>query len=158
MSAFRVINGCPCNARLAAYIALLVEETGTTVNSLYRGDDAADILHRHHHHTQAEIYASSPPGVANPPGRSTHELRSDGVAYAGPIGRRLDWWQNGVDVNDVDVGRMKAAARSHGWELFQPYPSSHVEFHHLNLKAIPHPPSLRTRLRLIRLRATLPRR
>lgn len=41
---FRVIQGCPINARLAPYIELLRQEAHATINSLYRGEDAAAIL------------------------------------------------------------------------------------------------------------------
>lgn len=157
MARFRVISGCPCNERLAPYIELLRRETNCAINSIYRGADAASILHAHGHHTQAELYASLPAGTANPPGRSTHELRSDGVAYPGPLGRQLDWWQQGVDVNDSDVGKVEAAARSHGWHLKQPYKSG-VEYHHLNFAAVPRPASARSRLKLIWLRHILPTR
>ncbi len=155
MSNFLVIQGCPCNPMIAPYFALLVAETRATVNSIYRGEDAAAILHAHGHHTQAELYRELPPGTANPPGRSTHELRSDGVAYSGPVGRHLEWWQQGIDVNDSDVRRMIAAAERHGWHMWQPYHAG-VEFHHLNFY---HQPRARgwTRARIIRYRATLPR-
>jgi hypothetical protein len=141
---------------IAPYFALLAKEARATVNSIYRGSDAAAILHRHGKHTQAELYRTLPPGTANPPGRSTHELRSDGAAYAGPIGRKLEWWQQGIDVNDGDVERMMREARKHGWDLFQPYHSG-VEFHHLNFRHRPVPRGA-TRARIILLRRTLPRR
>jgi hypothetical protein len=155
MSNFLVIQGCPCNNMIAPYFALLVKEAGATVNSIYRGNDAASLLHAHGKHTQAELYATLPRGTANPPGRSTHELRSDGVAYAGPIGRELEWWQQGIDVNDGDVRRMKACAEKRGWVLAQPYQAG-VEFHHLNFRHRPVPRGV-TRLRIIHLRRTLPR-
>lgn len=154
MSSFRVIDGCPCNATLAPYIELLRRETMATVNSIYRGEDAAAILHRHGKHTQAELYATMPAGTCNPPGRSTHELRSDGVAYSGPVGRQLEWWQQGFDVNDGDVKRLIRAAERHGWVLFQPYQSG-TEFHHLNFRRRPIS-RLRDKPRLIVIRATLP--
>lgn len=157
MPDFRVINGCPVNATIAPYIALLVHDTGATVNSLYRGQDAEGILHAHGKHSQRELYATLPRGVANPPGRSTHELRSDGVAYPGPVGRQLEWWQQGIDVNDRDVARMIRAARARGWDLAQPYKAG-VEFHHLNFRSRPRPKGPRTLAKLIQLRATLPRR
>lgn len=146
----RVIQGNPVNDAIAPYIEYLRRLSDATVNSLYRGQDAAAILHRHGKHTQAEIHLALP-GISNPPGRSTHELRSDGVAYAGPVGRRLEWWQQGIDVNDSDVGRMKEHARRHGWELFQPYTRG-VEFHHLNFRHRPvaRGPLLRARLVVIR--------
>jgi hypothetical protein len=141
---------------IGPYFALLAKEAKATINSIYRGSDAAWLLHRYGKHTQAELYATLPAGTANPPGRSTHELRSDGVAYGGPVGRHLEWWQQGIDVNDGDVRRMIKAAESHGWHLFQPYHAG-VEFHHLNFY---HKPVARrvARARIIYLRRTLPRR
>ena len=157
MTAFRVIDGCPCNPLIAPYFALLLHEVGAHANSIYRGQDAAAILHHHGHHTQAELYATMPAGTCNPPGRSTHELRSDGVAYPGPVGRQLSWWQQGIDVDDYYVPAMKYAAHRHGWWLHQPYTSG-VEFHHLNFVYCPHPASHRSAAKLQWLRATLPRR
>lgn len=161
MSNFRVIQGCPCNPTLAPYIALMADEIKSPVNSIYRGADAEWILKRHGHQSQRELYNGwirKLPGYlpANPPGRSTHELRSDGAAYAGPVGRKLAWWQQGFDVNDNEVERWKSIARTHGWILFQPYRSG-LEFHHLNFYKRPRPASLRSRLKIIHLRATLPR-
>lgn len=154
--AFRVINGCPCNATVAAYFEILRQDTRAQVNSIYRGADAAHILHRHGRHTQAEIYRTSPPGVANPPGRSTHELRSDGSAYPGPVGRPLAWWQQGLDCNDADVPHMIHAAKARGWVLHQPYGSG-VERHHLNFARKPRPKGPRTVAKLIAARRRLPR-
>lgn len=160
MSDFRVVQGCPVNRLIAPYIALLVNETGATVNSLYRGESAKSILHRHGKHTQGELYTMYLQGhgnPANPPGRSTHELRSDTVAYKGPLGRQLQWWQQGIDVNDSDVPKMIAAAKRHGWDLFQPYKSG-SEFHHINFKSRPKPRNRRERLKIAMLRARLPRK
>ncbi len=154
MGDFRVIQGCPCNPLIAPYFELLVKEAGAQVNSIYRGEDAAEILHAHGKHTQAEIHATLPK-ESNPPGQSTHELRSDGVAYPGPVGRKLEDWQQGLDVNDGDIGRMKERARAHGWELFQPYPNT-KEFHHLNFTRRPQARGA-LRARIILIRARLPR-
>ncbi len=156
MSNLRIVNGSPCDKRVAAYFALLLRETKAHVNSIYRGQDAAMLLHRYGQHTQAEIHRMYP-DISNPPGRSTHELRSDGVAYAGPIGRRIQWWGQGIDVNDSDVPHMIAAARRHGWSMWQPYRRG-VEFHHLNFAQAPHPRNARDRFNLLWLRARLPRR
>jgi hypothetical protein len=71
---------------------------------------------------------------ANPPGRSTHELRSDGVPYLGPIGRPLAWWQLGLDVSDP-VGLVATLNRL-GYPAFRPY-SSPSEAHHVNLRRSP---------------------
>jgi hypothetical protein len=153
---FVVVQGSPCNLTAAPYFALLTRETHSTVNSIYRGDDARGILRAHGKHTQRELYKTLPTGVANPPGRSTHELRSDGVAYPGPIGRKLQWWQQGIDVNDNNVLSMILDARWHNWLLWQPYKAG-VEWHHLNFRKRPIGRAV-DRPKLIRLRATLPRR
>jgi hypothetical protein len=41
---FRIVGGCPVNATLAPYIEILRRETGCTINSLYRGNDARALL------------------------------------------------------------------------------------------------------------------
>lgn len=155
MTDLRTIQGSPCNATLAPYIALLVKDTHATVNSIYRGQDAAAILHRHGKHTQAEIHQEKP-AISNPAGVSTHELKSDGVAYMIPRGGNLQWWQEGFDVNDGDVDAMKRRAQHYGWVLFQPYKRG-IEFHHLNFA---HQPTCKglLRVRIIAIRATLPRK
>lgn len=71
---------------------------------------------------------------ANRPGQSTHELRSDGHAYRGPVGRPLAWWQLGLDVSeDAQLVRI---ARRLGYDLRHPYRSG-AEAHHVNLYANP---------------------
>jgi hypothetical protein len=157
MTSLRVIQGSPFRAAIAPYYAILVKDTGATVNSGYRGVDAARILHKRGKHTQAELYATLPPGVANPPGFSSHEGFSDGnPIFHTPRGRRLAWWQDGIDVNDSDVPHMIHAARLRGWTLVQPYTSG-AEVHHLNFARKPRPQGPRTMAKLIHLRATLPR-
>lgn len=71
---------------------------------------------------------------ANPPGRSTHELRSDGVAYRGPVGRPLAWWQLGLDVTEPE--QLIRVCSQLGFSLRQPY-SSGSERHHVNLRKSP---------------------
>lgn len=156
---FRTVQGCPVGRNLAPYIAIVVNDAHATVNSIYRGKDAEALLNRHGKHSQAQLYAMYLNGTgapANQPGFSTHEQKSDGVAYTVPHGHDLGWWQVGFDVNDSDVDRCITAARRFGWILHRPYPSG-SEFHHLNFKVQPHP-TPRTALRILRLRATLPRR
>jgi len=158
---FRVVNGCPVGKDIAPYIAIVTADAGATANSIYRGADAQAILTAHGHQSQAQLYAgfeAHKPGFlpANPPGFSTHELKSDGAAYpSGPRGGQLQWWQEGFDVDDDKVDAVKAAGLAHGWDLFQPY-SSGTEFHHLNFRAEPKP-TPRTAARILKLRATLPR-
>lgn len=128
---YSVIDECPCPKPMYPLLKKLKRETGCTYESIYRGTDVEKLLEHYGKHDQAWLYAHLPAGTANPPGRSTHELRSDGVAYAGPIGRKLVWWQCGIDIDDAHVDAVIAAARKHGWTLFRPYGAG-VEFHHVN--------------------------
>jgi hypothetical protein len=131
---YAVIDGCPCPRPLYPILRKLQKETGCTFNSIYRGDDVAGILHRNGKHTQRELFEELPPGTANPPDRGTHILLGDGVV--GELHEKLPFWECGIDVNDSDVARVIAAARRHGWRMYQPYPSG-TEFHHINFAAKP---------------------
>jgi hypothetical protein len=73
---------------------------------------------------------------ANPPGRSTHELHSDGVPYRGPIGRPLHWWQLGLDVTYAE--QLVAILAHRGYRAFQPYRDGR-ERHHVNFRRNPWP-------------------
>lgn len=162
MASYRAIDGCPIDARLAPYVDMILKRAGQSANSIYRGSAAAaaQILHAHGKHTQAELYATLPPGVADRPGTSTHELRSDGVAYAGPSGRKLAWWQQGIDsgANDSASRRaIDAAAAHYGWAVFHPYAAG-VEGHHWNFKRRPRPHGLKQLREIIKLRRELPKR
>lgn len=70
------------------------------------------------------------PNPANSPGHSTHELRSDGVAYRGPVGRPLVWWKLGLDVTEWD--ELLHVLHELGYLAKQPYHSG-SELHHVNL-------------------------
>jgi hypothetical protein len=155
---FRTVQGCPVGKLQAPYIAIIVNDAQATVNSIYRGTDAEAILNAHGKHSQAQLWdlfihhGGTP---ANQPGFSTHEQKSDGVAYPQVIrGHDLSWWQVGFDVNDTDVLNCMRVAGSHGWYLFRPYHSG-VEFHHLNFAAEPKEGNLADRIH--NLRDTLPR-
>jgi hypothetical protein len=155
---FRVIDGNPFPRSIAPYFAILKADVpGSFINSGYRGDDAAHILNKFGKHTQRQIFASSPPGVANPPGYSSHELRSDGnPAYHGvPRGSAIPEWQCGIDINDQFVSAWIGAAKKRGWILMRPY-SAGVEYHHLVFQKQPRPQGPKTMAKLIHLRATLP--
>lgn len=158
---FRVINGCPCPKNIAPYIAIVLSDARASANSIYRGSDAEKILNAHGHSSQAQLFAgweARRPGFlpANPPGFSTHELKSDAAAYPNvPRGHDLPWWGQGFDVNDADVPHVITAAARYGWVLWRPYPTG-SEFHHLNFKRQPKP-TRKTAARIIRLRLTLPR-
>lgn len=140
MSGYVIVGGCVAPAQQAPFLVRLQKETGCVYDSIYRGDDARDLLHSLGKHTQAEIYweyeHGLEPNPANPPGQSTHELRSDGVAYAGPVGRVLEWWQCGIDIDDGHVIAFTAAAHRDGYVVFGPYHSG-SEYHHRNFERMP---------------------
>lgn len=134
---YAVIDGCPCPRPMYPLLRKLEKETGCSFNSIYRGDDVAALLHRNGKSTQRELYEKFLRGEgapANPPTLGTHILIGDGTV--GRVGERLRWWRCGIDVNDSDVSELIAAAKRHGWELYQPY-SSPSEFHHLNFRRRP---------------------
>src|SRR5207237_10658943 len=112
---FVVIDNCPVPAEIAEQVKALKRDVPSAVlQSAYRGDQAAGLLKRLGKSTQAMLYNGwlhHLPGFnpANPPGRSTHELRSDGVAYRGPVGRPIAPWGCGLDWNDSDVPKLIAA-------------------------------------------------
>jgi hypothetical protein len=138
------VQGNPVPWRLAKVIGPALKESGATLLSGYRGPDRAarKILRKHGKHTQGELYIGwlkRLPGFnpANPPGLSTHELRSDGRAY--PYrhpGAPLAWWQLGMDVDDAHVDRFLKALRRRGVQAWRPYPGSR-EYHHVNIRAEP---------------------
>jgi lysozyme len=74
---------------------------------------------------------------ANPPGRSSHELRSDGSAGFGgrAAGTKLAWWELGIDVGDSSGLLSHLAALD--YKIQRTYPGSQKEFHHLNFTASP---------------------
>lgn len=139
---FVVIDNCPVPDYMAPVVRQLKRDVPSAVlQSCYRGDLATNLLKRLHKSTQAMLYYGflhRLPGYnpANPPGRSTHELHSDGVAYSGPVGRPLKQWQVGFDFNDGAVDALIKAARRHGWELWRPYPAG-SERHHVNFAKRP---------------------
>jgi hypothetical protein len=157
---FRVINGCPAPEDIAPYIALVLRRAHQEASSIYRGDDAKAILHRHGKHTQREIHESDP-DISNPPGYSPHELRSDGIANPRVRrGGRLEEWQVGVDSGDnsnVDKAAVRRAAAHYGWKVKHPYRRG-VEGHHWCFAERPkaRSPYMRAKIRLVR--ARLPRR
>lgn len=136
---YAILDDCPVPKPLYPILRKLKKETGCTYQSIYRGTDAEALLNAHGKHSQAYLYAHQGTqgiGPANPPGQSTHELRSDGVPYPGPVGRKLHWWQCGIDADDAHVQALIAAAHRHGWKLYRPYGSG-SEFHHINFARKP---------------------
>lgn len=156
---FRVINGCPAPDDMAPYYWLVLRRAHQQASSIYRGDDAKAILHRHGKHTQREIHASMP-AISNPAGQSQHELRSDGNADDGPVGRHLPTHRCGVDSggnSEHDKEQIRKAAAHYGWKVEHPY-SRGVEGHHWCFKERPTARSRTMKLKIRAIRAGLPRR
>lgn len=137
---FVVIDNCPVPRGVAWAVRALKRESGASLVSCYRGDQATGLLKRLGKSTQAMLYRGwlrRLPGFnpANPPGQSTHELFSDGVAYRGPRGRALAaTWKVGMDWDDPDA--VLAAAPRLGFRMRRPY-SDGREWHHLNFTKRP---------------------
>ncbi len=74
---------------------------------------------------------------ANAPGASSHEQRSDGSGFPGPVGRQLEWWELGLDVSDSD--KLLSVLATLGYQAHRTYPTNPKEFHHLNFTADPGP-------------------
>ncbi len=120
---------------MAGAVLAIRAKSHARLNSCYRGNQATSLLKRLGKSTQAMLYYGwlhRLPGYnpANPPGQSTHELFSDGVAYAGPRGRALvSTWRCGMDWTDPDAALR--AGRALGYDIRRPY-SSGNERQHLN--------------------------
>jgi len=74
---------------------------------------------------------------ANKPGASSHEQLSDASGFPGPVGRQLDWWELGLDVEDSDG--LLSVLGTLGFQVRRTYPNNPREFHHLNFSADPGP-------------------
>jgi hypothetical protein len=103
-----------------------------TLNSSDRRQGVAE---RYGHSSQAALYrgwVARRPGFlpANPPGFSSHELRSDGSPLFGRRGHRLPWWQLGLDVNED--AKLVAILRVLDVDARHPYHTA-SEAHHVNV-------------------------
>ena len=137
---FEIVDRCPVPVKLAAEIRKIKEMSGATLNSCDRSPQAEPYLRQHGKKSQRELYEGFVRGLpgynpANPPGRSTHERRSDGVAFPGPVGRRLPYWQVGMDWSDPG-GVIRAAAQL-GWRAVVTYPNNPREGQHINFRREP---------------------
>jgi hypothetical protein len=152
-------DGCPCPYEVAAQVHMMLRQMRRAASSIYRGEDAAGLLHAHGKHTQAEIHRMYP-DISNPPGFSQHDLHSDGVANTQPRGAVIPAWSVGIDAGDDtqherDVAH--AAGRHYRWYVKTPY-SRGVEAHHWCFGS---PPRARTPWQAARIaywRRRLPRR
>lgn len=132
------VDGTPTYGSLA-YILQRQKQRGWT-GSLTSSDRRRGVPERFGRRSQYALYQcwiNRVPGCnpANPPGRSTHEQRSDGLAYAGPPGRLLEPWQLGMDVTQTET--LIRLARADGFDLRLTYPGSVRERQHVNLYANP---------------------
>lgn len=146
MPRFVEIAGCPCPVELAPFVREVMRRTGSVPTTIYRGDEpaAVAILHAHGKHSQAELVAAAAAGrgaalgimgTPNPAGQSTHELFSDGRAFDGPVGRKLDPMQCGMDWPPADVPAVMRAFAALGCEPFRPYGDSANERQHICCRA-----------------------
>lgn len=139
---------CAVPAELAGPIRGVQQATHESPISVYRGDDAAPILRKYGKHTQTQISNANPAqrvawgilGTPDRPRTSTHECRSDAVAYRGPVGRRLAGWQCGMDWRSGAIPQVMAAFRAQGYVPIHPY-SAGDEYHHINLARAPRRPA-----------------
>lgn len=135
-----VIDKCPVPAELADEIKELKRLSGSVLSSCYRGHDAINLLRANGKMSQKQLFdgfRAGKPGFnpANPPGFSTHELRSDGIAYARARGSALDYWQVGMDF--TNSGAVVKAAAKLGWTATITYPGNPREGHHVNFRREP---------------------
>ncbi len=76
--------------------------------------------------------------AANPPGKSTHERRNDGVAYALWLPFfKLPVWARGIDVQRDRVAAFCKEARDEGFTVTLTYPGSTDEAQHVNFRKQP---------------------
>ena len=139
---YELVDCRPVPAKMAAEIRALKAATGAVLTSGLRGQPAVDFARSKGCtlSSQPELYQgfiSGRPGFnpANPPGRSTHELRSDGVAFAGPPGRLLLYWQFGQDWSNAPA--VVEAASRRKWTATITYPDNPREGHHINFRRKP---------------------
>jgi hypothetical protein len=167
MPRYSLIDGCPFPYQVAPYVYLVLRHAGVKATSGYRGDDptAGPYLRRYGKHTQRQMWAASPAtraawgitGTPNRPGQSMHELRSDGRAKPGPVGRVLQPWEIGIDAGpntEENRRRLRAAARHYGLSIYFPYDAV-VEYHHFGFRTKPRPNKRLTRRRVIWTRTRL---
>lgn len=100
-------------------------------------DRRQGVAERFGHQSQASLYSAFQRGTgnpANPPGYSSHELRSDGSAcYRTQRGGKLPAYMLGVDATDTGQGdscaHLVSVLNSMGIKAIRPYPDSR-EAHH----------------------------
>lgn len=160
---YRVLDTYPCPKLVAPYIWIVTTTAKAQFESIWRGDDPVGqaLENKYGHHSQAQLFDATPAqrrawgviGTPDRPGESTHELKSDGVAFPHyPRGADLLWWMQGWDVNGAAQADdcIRAAARF-GFKVFRPYTSG-AEVHHLCFAEEPKGRTVAMRARVVRLR------
>lgn len=140
-----LIDCKPVPKKLGPEVQALKDATGATLTSCERTQQAVNYARSKgcKLSSQAELYNGYINGwagynPANPPGYSTHERRSDGVAYAVPRGMPLFYWQVGMDWGSYYwATKICNAAREKGWVATITYPSQSNELHHVNFRKEP---------------------
>jgi hypothetical protein len=146
-SKWLLVDGRPAPYEVAAQIKMVLNTARQTASSILRTVEVEFLLNPRGEHSQPQLYelslhgtpaqriaAGLPPGGGgvNRPGTSEHELKSDGVGKAGPVGRDLPRWQVGIDSgqNTVhDRAAIEAAGRKLGWRVRHHYGAG-AERHH----------------------------
>lgn len=137
---FSTVDGCVVPADLEEELRAIKKDSGATLVSCYRGEDATEMLHRLGKWTQVDAWNAFINGTGNPanrPRQSTHECYSDGVAYRFPVGTRLRYWMVGMDWDIPHVQAVVKAAAKRGWTATVTYPTSTRERQHVNLRKEP---------------------
>lgn len=139
---YAAISGKPVPRRLEAELRAMGCGADITITSCLRTESAVWWARRNGLSLSSQVelwngWLRRLPGYnpANPPGHSTHELRNDGIAYAGWSGMPLRYWQVGIDNDNSPL--LCARARDRGWIATVTYPNSASERHHVNFRKEP---------------------
>lgn len=136
---FAEIDRCAVPAAFSQEVREVKRRSGATLVSCDRSQEAEPILRRNGKMSQRQLWDGwlhRRPGFnpANPPGRSTHERRNDGVAYPGWAGMPLRYYQVGMDWDIPHVHAVVRAFAQIGWTAVVTYPTSARERQHVNVR------------------------
>jgi hypothetical protein len=115
------------------------------VNSADRRDSVVRKFNRKYHtniHSQKFLFEhQNDPGFfpANPPGFSSHEVRSDGIGFYGPRGHAIPRYKLGIDAVQRPGGDAHSVVswlNRHGYAARRPYVTA-SERHHLSFAKSP---------------------
>lgn len=144
---------CDSDGGFGDLVAAISVRANAPIVSCAREAAAEPLLRQLGLHSQTQLYdcyarktrtGICPPAcngncnAANPPGKSTHERRNDGLAY--PRWRlflKLPVWGRGIDVERDRVPAFCDEARKEGFIVTLTYPSSSQEAQHVNFRKPP---------------------